>query len=439
MEFIMRKVSVIAAAVVASLAAGSSFAEDKVNQGWQINGYGHLLYNAGQSLALNESYEHRRDYRAAGASFSGNPNQVEFTVTRGDNYDNGAWSKYVLKTEYGNNEGSGRGFYTSSSGSEGFGESGQLEFKEAYVELGDLSYFPEGLSIWAGKRYLNRQAGIITKEFWKQSSGVGGGIQFKDMGIAVVSADAGDSYDSKQNNVDANGSSTTMTSVDLYYYGVEALSGRFDFDAKIMSRKNVDEDSTAKDGYGLAVTYSRDYYGLDGWTTTALTYGSGIASTKGVNFGQWNGGWDKDDESIFLTSYGVLNVTDNLQIGTELVYWKLYNDTKDQVWGSEDGVDRFFFGATPSYKFNENFRLETTLTYALESLGNDGTWGRDKADTSFYSATLAPVFTVNADYWGRPQIKPYVTYMKSSDDNYGWSNDAKGDETRFGVEAEIWF
>ncbi|MCG6377413.1 carbohydrate porin, partial [Vibrio fluvialis] len=429
----------IAAAVVASLAAGSSFAEDKVNQGWQINGYGHLLYNAGQSLALNESYEHRRDYRAAGASFSGNPNQVEFTVTRGDNYDNGAWSKYVLKTEYGNNEGSGRGFYTSSSGSEGFGESGQLEFKEAYVELGDLSYFPEGLSIWAGKRYLNRQAGIITKEFWKQSSGVGGGIQFKDMGIAVVSADAGDSYDSKQNNVDANGSSTTMTSVDLYYYGVEALSGRFDFDAKIMSRKNVDEDSTAKDGYGLAVTYSRDYYGLDGWTTTALTYGSGIASTKGVNFGQWNGGWDKDDESIFLTSYGVLNVTDNLQIGTELVYWKLYNDTKDQVWGSEDGVDRFFFGATPSYKFNENFRLETTLTYALESLGNDGTWGRDKADTSFYSATLAPVFTVNADYWGRPQIKPYVTYMKSSDDNYGWSNDAKGDETRFGVEAEIWF
>lgn len=435
----MRKVSVIAAAVVASLAAGSSFAEDKVNQGWQINGYGHLLYNAGQSLALNESYEHRRDYRAAGASFSGNPNQVEFTVTRGDNYDNGAWSKYVLKTEYGNNEGSGRGFYTSSSGSEGFGESGQLEFKEAYVELGDLSYFPEGLSIWAGKRYLNRQAGIITKEFWKQSSGVGGGIQFKDIGIAVVSADAGDSYDSKQNNVDANGSSTTMTSVDLYYYGVEALSGRFDFDAKIMSRKNVDEDSTAKDGYGLAVTYSRDYYGLDGWTTTALTYGSGIASTKGVNFGQWNGGWDKDDESIFLTSYGVLNVTDNLQIGTELVYWKLYNDTKDQVWGSEDGVDRFFFGATPSYKFNENFRLETTLTYALESLGNDGTWGRDKADTSFYSATLAPVFTVNADYWGRPQIKPYVTYMKSSDDNYGWSNDAKGDETRFGVEAEIWF
>ncbi|MCG3724899.1 maltoporin [Vibrio cincinnatiensis] len=440
MELIMmKKISVIAAAVAASLAAGSAFAEEKVNQGWQVNGYGHLLYNAGQSLDLNESYEHRRDYRAAGASFSGNPNQVEFTVTRGDNYENGSWSKYVLKTEYGNNEGSGRGFYTSSSGSEGFGESGQVEFKEAYVELGDLSYFAEGTSIWAGKRYLNRQAGIITKEFWKQSSGVGGGIQYNNMGIAVVSADAGDSYNAKQSNTDANGSSTTMTSIDLYFYGLEALGGRFDFDAKIMSRKNVDEANTAEDGVGLSVTYSRDYYGFDGWSTTALTYGQGIASTKGVNFGQWNGGWQKDDESLFFTSYGVVNLSENLQVGTEVVYWKLYNDKEGGVWALKDDVDRLFIGATPSYKFNENFRLETTFTYARESLGKAGTWGREKADTNFYSATLAPVFTVNADYWGRPQIKPFVTYMKSSDDNYGWAKDSKGDDTRFGVEAEIWF
>ncbi|MBC5850497.1 carbohydrate porin [Vibrio metschnikovii] len=435
----MKKVSVIAAAVAASLAAGSAFAEDKVHQGWQVNGYGHLLYNAGQSLALDESYEHRRDYRAAGASFSGNPNQVEFTITRGDNYENGSWSKYVLKTEYGNNEGSGRGFYTSSSGSEGFGESGQLEFKEAYVELGDLPYFSEGTSIWAGKRYLNRQAGIISKEFWKQSSGVGGGVQYNNMGLALVSVDAGGSYTDKENNVDSNGSSKTMTSLDLYYYGLEALGGRFDFDVKIMSRENVNKADTAKDGVGLAVTYSRDYYGFDGWTTTALTYGQGIASTKGVNFGQWSGGWNKDDESLFFTSYGVANVSDNLQVGTEVVYWKLYNDTTKQVWASKDGLDRFFIGVTPSYKFDDNFRLETTFTYARESLGEAGTWGRDKADTNFYSATIAPVFTVNADYWGRPQIKPFVTYMKSSDDGYSWAKDSKGNDTRIGIEAEIWF
>ncbi|NRF25401.1 carbohydrate porin [Vibrio coralliilyticus] len=447
----MKKVSVIAAAVAATLAAGSAFAEDKVQQGWQVNGYGHLLYNVGQSLALNESYEHRRDYRAAGAPFSGNPNQVEFTVTRGDNYENGSWSKYVLKTEYGNNEGgNGRGFYGSSSGNEGHLETGQLEFKEAYVELGDLSYFKEGTSVWAGKRYLNRQAGIITKEFWKQSSGVGGGIQYNDMGLAVVSADSGegsclnssstgDDYNCKNTGLDDQQRSTTITSVDFYYYGVEALGGRFDFDAKLMTRANVDSANTAEDGFGLSVTYSRDYYGFDGWSLTALAYGQGVAANRGVNFGQWSGNWQKDDESIFLTSYGVANVTDKLQLGTEVTYWDLSNDETNQVWGSQDGVSRLIVGATPSYKVNENFRMEATFTYAIESLGSDGTWGREKADTSFYTATLAPVMTVNADYWGRPQIKPYVSFMSSSDSGYKWSNGGDDSETRVGVEAEIWF
>ncbi|WP_051686489.1 carbohydrate porin [Vibrio pacinii] len=449
----MKKVSVIAAAVVATLAAGSALAEDKVNQGWQVNGYGHLLYNAGQSLALNESYQHRRDYRAAGAPFSGNPNQVEFTVSRGDNYDNGSWSKYVLKTEYGNNEGgNGRGFYGSSSGNEGHLETGQLEFKEAYVELGDLSFFAEGTSIWAGKRYLNRQAGIITKEFWKQSSGVGAGVQYNDFGFAILSADSGEGscYIDNGDGTDGNEScknqglddqqrSTTMTSVDLYYYGVKALGGSFDFDLKIMNRANVDSANTAEDGFGVSVTYSRDYYGFDGWTTTALTYGQGVAANRGVNFGQWSGNWQKDDESIFFTSYGVVNLSENVQLGTEVTYWNLSNSETDQVWGSKDGLSRLIIGATPSYKVNENFRLEGTVTYAVEGLGEDGTWGRDKADTNFYSATLAPVFTVNADYWGRPQIKPYISYMSSSDDGYKWSNGGDNSETRFGVEAEIWF
>lgn len=439
----MKKVSIIAAAVAGTLLAGNALAEDKVTEGWTVNGYGHLLYNVGESLSLGDTWAHRDAYRAAGAAFSGNPTQVEFTVTKGNNYESGAWSKYVLKTEYGNHEdhpsfGNGRGYYNSSSGSEGHDQTGGLEFKEAYVELGDLSYFADGTSIWLGQRYLNRQAGIISKEFWKQSSGVGGGVQYNNMGLAVVSADPGVSEAGKEGNL-VDGKSTTMTSVDLYYYGAEALGGRFDFDLKIMQRKNLETGSTsADDGFGVGITYSRDYYGFDGWSLTALTYGEGLGAIKGMNFGQWSN-MTEGDESIFFTSYGVANVTDKLQLGTEVVYWDISNDDVGNVWGSKDGLSRMMLAMTPSYKVNDNFRMEGVLTYSVESLGEAGTWGREDADTSFYSATLAPVFTVNADYWGRPQIKPYVTYMKSSDDGYSWSNSAKGDETRIGVEAEIWF
>lgn len=444
----MKKVSLIALAISGAVLSMQSSAEDKVHEGWTVNGYGHLQYNVGESLSLNDSYGHRRDYHAAGAAFSGNPTQIEFTVTKGQNFDSGSWAKYVLKTEYGNNEGgNGRGFYTSSSGNEGHLESGQLEFKEAYIELGDLSYFADGLSIWAGQRYLNRQSGIITKEFWKQSSGVGAGVQYHDAGFAVISADPGEgsctlsgaNVNSKQCSLDSDGRSTTLTSADFYYYGVEGLGGKFDFDLKITSRKHVDESSTAKDGYGAAITYHRDYYGFDGWSTTAITYGKGVSANRGVNFGQWSGNWNKDDRSIFLTSYGVANIAQNIQLGTEVTYWQLDNNTTHDVWGSKDGLSRLIVGVTPSYQVNENFRMEATLTYALESLGAAGTWGREDADTSFYTATLAPVLTVNADYWGRPQIKPYITYMKSSDNGYAWTSGDDNSETRVGIEAEIWF
>lgn len=452
----MKKISVVAIAVTSALLAGHTLAaddttnNDKVAEGWTINGYGHLLYNVGESLSLDDSYVHRRDYHAAGAAFSGNPNQVEFTVTKGHNNENGSWSQYVLKTEYGNNEGgNGRGFYTSSSGNEGHLESGELEVKEAYVELGDLAYFAEGTSIWAGQRYLNRQSGIITKEFWKQSSGVGAGIQYHNAGFAVLSADPGEGdcqlsgtqkdTNAKQCNLDAQNRSTTVTSADFYYYGVEALSGKFDFDIKIMSRKHVDEDDTAQKGVGAAITYSRDYYGLDGWSTSAISYGTGVSANRGVNFGQWSGNWKKDDKSWFFTSYGVANVTEKLQLGTEVTYWQLDNNKTNEVWGSTDGLSRLIIGVTPSYKINENFRLESVLTYALESIGKASDWGRENKDTHFYTATLSPVFTVNSDYWGRPQIKPYVTYMKSSENSYAWSKGGNDDETRVGVEAEIWF
>ncbi|MGV2987896.1 carbohydrate porin [Vibrio sp. E150_011] len=459
----MKKVSVIAAAVVGVLASGAVMAEDKVQEGWQVNGYGHLLYNAGESLQLSETWEHRRDYRAAGAAFSGNPNQVEFTVTKGNNYENGAWSKYVLKTEYGNNEGgNGRGFYGSSGGNDGHLQSGQLEFKEAYVELGDLSMFAEGTSIWTGKRYLNRQAGIITKEFWKQSSGLGAGVEYTSLGFADkigfagVSADVGDGYCVNGNGETVNGKecgtvgndnqSSTLTSLDLYLYGIEGLGGKFDFDLKYQTRANMDEvkvdknnPDAADSGIGAGISYSRDYYGLDGWSLTGITYGQGISATKGTNFGNWNGDWNQEDRSIFFTSYGVLNITDNFQLGSEIVYWDLKAQDGKQVFGSQETVQRGFVGLTPSYKVSENFRWEAVLTYANETLEDGSRWGRENDSTSFYTATLAPVFTVNADYFGRPQIKPYVAYMSSSDDGYGWSKDSKGSETRFGVEAEIWF
>ncbi|WP_163132481.1 carbohydrate porin [Agarivorans sp. Alg241-V36] len=454
----------VAAATLATISTGAS-AE------WTVGGYGKFKYDFGESYDRSSTWEHRRDMRAAGPFFSANVNQVEFSLKNQSTYKNGVWANYVLRTEYGNNEGgNGQPFYGSSSGNEGHLETGQLEFKEAYVELGAMpSVLPKDGSIWAGRRFLNRQQGVISKEFWKQSSGVGAGLNFtKSIGLAIVSADPGEGSNcssgtvdvpaggadgipvngggcssSKNGGVNSDGTRTTLNSVDFYAYQMEALGGTFDFDLKYSFRANTDEliaanPNAAEDGYGASIMYASTYYGLEGWSVTALTYGKGMASNRGVNFGQWDGGWNEDHSSIFFTSNGVVNASDSIQVGTELTIWHL--DGGDHgVWGQDD-LTRYFFGVTPSFKVNENFRVELIGTYARESLANGSAWGRQKDDTDFFTATIAPVWTVNADYFGRPQVKPYVTYMTSSDDNYTWtSGNDKSNQTVFGVEAEIWF
>ncbi|WP_413699889.1 carbohydrate porin [Psychromonas sp. KJ10-10] len=96
----------------------------------------------------------------------------------------------------------------------------------------------------------------------------------------------------------------------------------------------------------------------------------------------------------------------------------------------------------PSYKVNDNLRLEATASYGHEE-GDEGYWGRsgDALESDIFNAEIAVAFTVNADYFGRPQIKPYISYI-SADDKASASQIGIEDatsETIVGVHAEIWF
>lgn len=367
------------------------------------------------------------DYKTAG-THGKSTNQVEFVLKKHTEHQNGVWSNFNVRSEYGN----GNSYAYSSSGSQKKNGEAQFEIKETFVEIGGLSYLGEDTSIWGGQRFLNRAAGLLSGEFWKQSSGVGAGIQTKlaghTSGFAVVVADpdAGD--------VTRGAERKTLTSYDLYYYGVDVGFGSLDFDFKYMKQAN--QDSSSEDGFGAAVTLNSSYYGLNGWTQTAIAYGKGVAQNRGVNFGGWASGNDQQ-ESLFLTSYGVLNISDNWQMGSEITYF----GALDELFGAKD-LKRYIVAVRPSYKVNDNLRIEMTGSYAHEE-GAEGYWGRtgDSVESDVYNLELAAAFTVNADYFGRPQIKPYVSYI-SADDKASASqlgiNNSK-DETVIGVHTEIWF
>ncbi|WP_102504588.1 carbohydrate porin [Salinivibrio kushneri] len=423
----MRKVSLIAAAIATALTSGVAFADnaDKTD-GWEVHGYGSMNFRMVDGETVDTEFG-KPDYKTAG-THGKSTNQVEFTVKKHSSYDNGAWADYVVRSEYGN----GNSYAYSSSGSQKKNDEAQFEIKEAYVELGGLSFMGKDTSIWGGQRYLNRAAGILSGEYWKQSSGVGAGLQTKLNGhtagaaIVVADPDAGEASRSDDR--------TTLTSYDLYYYGVDAGIGSLDFDFKYMQQANKDSDS--EDGFGAAVTLNSSYYGMDGWTQTAIAYGKGVAQNRGVNFGKWSGG-DDNQESIFLTSYGVMNISDNWQLGSELTYFAAL----DELFTADD-LKRYIAAVRPSYKVNENMRIETTLSYGHEE-GADGYWGRsgDDVESDIWNAELAVPFTVNADFFGRPQIKPYISYIKADDKASAGQIgiDNSDDETVVGVHTEIWF
>lgn len=402
-------------------------ATDVLKDGWEVHGYASMNARMVEGETVDTEYG-KPDYKTAG-THGQSTNQVEFTIKKKTEFGNGVKSEFVVRSEYGN----GNSFAYSSSGSQKDNTRAQFEIKETYVELSNLPYFDADTSIWAGERFLNRAAGILSGEFWKQSSGVGAGIQSKiagnTAGMAVVVADTSGDINANK-NTDRN----TLTSVDFYYYGVKALGGSFDFDAKVMSQAN--QDSNADSGLGLGITYNRDYYGLDGWTQTALTYGEGVAQNRGINFGQWAGGND-DAQSIFFTSYGVLNITDRLQMGSEITYM----GALDELFTAED-LKRYMVAVRPSYKVNDNLRLEMTASYGHEE-GKDGYWGRsgDAVESDILNLEIASAFTVNADYFGRPQIKPYVSFIKADDEaSAGIIGIKNGDsEVVVGVHTEIWF
>ena len=445
----MNKYTLLAAAVSTALFSGAALAEtdialdvitgdeaapqvEKVNgtdviaDGWEVHGYASMNFRMVDGETVDTEFG-KPDYKTAG-THGKSTNQVEFVIKKHTEHANGVWSDFVVRSEYGN----GNSYAYSSPGSQKDNTTAQFEIKETFVEIGGLSYLGEDTSIWGGQRYLNRSASALSGEFWKQSSGVGAGIQTKiagnTAGFAIVAADT----DGDINNGPGTDGRQTLTSHDLYYYGVDVGFGSLDFDFKYITQANADHD----DGIGASITLNSSYYGLDGWSQTAIAYGKGAAQNRGVNFGSWSGG-DDNAESLFFTSGGVVNISENWQMGSEVTYFMAL----DELFGAKD-LKRYIVAARPSYKVNDNLRLEATGSFAHEE-GAEGYWGRtgDDLKSDIINVELAAAFTVNADYFGRPQIKPYVSYITADDEASAKQigiKDGKS-ETIIGVHTEIWF
>lgn len=408
--------------------AGSLYAESD----WNINGYLKSGFAVDSELNTIDTDLSKGDF-FLGTNPAVPGNQFELSGNRKFKSENGATGTLYFRAEYGNGTAGEKYLYSSSGGE---GKDNFVELKEAFIELENLDFLPEGAKMWAGRRFYGRDSTTLSGEFWKQTSGVGFGYDANNYAIAFVGADQVKPSDSANKQ--------TAFVLDARYRGIKVPGGNMELqlnyymqpDAKTEATNNWNYkgDDVAETGIGLGLTYNIDgWYGMEGWSKAAVAYGMGLGSTaKGLNFGNWIADCNKDGTSIFATTYGLLNVSDKLQMGTEatiLVGNKLYG---------QDSLTRMGLSVNPSYKVTDNMRMTAEVSLGMQTLDNPGKWGRSE-DTEMRTAlTLAPVFTINNDYYGRPQIKPYVTFAMTNDDAVV-IYDGEQSGTFFGIQAEVWF
>lgn len=418
----LNKKMLLATAILACSMSSVAMAEDL-----EIHGYVKTGVTLDSNLSSGGSNFSKGDF-FLGTNGSNPANQFELTGVKRFTSDNGAQGRLDFRLEYGNGT-PGESYYYSSSGGEG--TENFFELKEAFVTLEKLDFLPEGSSVWAGRKFYGRDSTSNSGEFWKQSSGVGFGYETNKFAVAVVGAD----LDKGANAPDRQ----TALVLDTRVKNIKVPGGNVEAQVNLYTQKNAQKETgnpdAAETGLGAGLTYNiNKWYGIkDGWSKAAIAFGTGIgAPAKGLNFGNWVGGANEDSSSILATTYGMVNLSDKLQMGTEI---SLHQGK--ELYG-QDSLTRFGVSVSPSYKVSKNLRMTADATVGMQKLDDHAAWGRSEETEIRTALTLAPVITLNNDFYGRPQIKPFVTFGNTNDDKVDLY-DGEQSGTFFGVVAEVWF
>lgn len=332
--------------------------------------------------------------------------------------DNGSWSKFHVMFASG-----------SSSYNDWDGGSSPV-VRQVFAEMGNLPSFTGAFkdsTIWAGKRFYNRRDIHITDNYYTDFSGTGAGIENIKVGAgALTLAVIGRDYET------VYGDSNDIVGL-LTKYNV----GNFEFDLAATKAQDAAEytEVAADTGVQFGAQYNiPGYYGLtNGFAKVFLMAGSGLNSGNGLGrINPWNA-IHEDGVSYKFGTWGLANLNNK---------WDLFTTLTGQIDNDvyEKGLDgrEFSFAMRPVYKVNENFELQFEVGLGYQEEKFEGI----KEEEVSYKLTFAPTFKLDSNqFWARPEIRTYVSYLGYRDELSFDGFKAKDSERglRAGVQVEAWF
>jgi len=202
-------------------------------------------------------------------------------------------------------------------------------------------------------------------------------------------------------------------------------------------------DSTDKDitewGTQGAISYSLPgFYGFkdNGFSKIVLQGGVGLGSASGLGSATSWGDSRKDAVSVNLITYGQANLSDSWQVMPELGYRYDKN-----FWGAKDQRQQWVTaGVRVSNPITSHFAMqyETGVDYVKVRKG------QTDYDSGLFKLTVAPTLKLDTEnFWGRPEIRAFVTYGHGFGDKKMIRKDLDGKEHNkgvlFGIQTEVWF
>ncbi|WP_217520394.1 maltoporin [Vibrio metschnikovii] len=439
----MKKVSVIAAAVAASLAAGSAFAVD-------FNGY----MRAGVGVSADGGQQVTFEKNKIGRL--GNEGDIYGEVQLGKEvYNNNGKTFYVdsmfAMTSNGSNdwEGTGTncGLGTNDKGEDivNCADDAQFALRQFNVRAqGVLDFAPEA-TLWAGKRYYQRHDIHISDLYYWNISGAGAGIEGIEVGpgkfsLAWVRNDRNDNFKLGENkigdtpDVGNTGGAVNVNTLDARYAGIPVWeNGSLEIGVNYAIVHDTDAASqAAKDAKNGVMLTAELTQGLaNGFNKTVLQYGT-EGYSKAFAFygdGSWYGAEAKSGASGYrLINWGVVGLGDSWELGHQLVY-----GVGEEMWDGQDKWKAMSAVIRPVYKWDENHKTIFEAGYAVDD--NDG--NKDK----YGKLTVAQAWSAGSSFWARPEIRLYASYLNSdkADNSNTFDNGKSDDSFQFGVQVEAWW
>ncbi|MFL7866861.1 maltoporin [Vibrio cincinnatiensis] len=443
----MKKISVIAAAVAASLAAGSAFAVEADFHGYMRAGFGmnsdggsQFCYGNGGPAVFGHKVGRLGDECDNYAELALNVNKVW------ESSEGGAFNIHTL-VAYGTGEDGGKDVRGNSFQSIGTnpddpwgGE--RASFREAWVDYS----MANGMKLWAGERYYGRKDVHIMDMYYLNNSGNGVGIENIDVGFGQFHA-AVVQHKWKAPVVDADGNAledtqvySTANTVDLRLTGIETNDkGSLELIllAADPSHTDVQEDAIDND-----VGNNGDY-GLDkaGFSFTAEhTQGHSLGFNKAIiqyntEGYAWSGfvgnhlgdsyNMEKGQEgrkSFRFIDWGVVE-SDKWNLGYAFVYAQLDKDT------SGDDAKAMSVVVRPGYKWSETMSTIVEVGHYRQDFGSD--WG-EGSWSDLTKFTVAQQWQAGSSFWARPAIRVFAS-------KYTGDYSVDNNDLMFGAQVEAWW